>query len=149
SPVTASIRTKDGPKNEISYTKSSNAHTTYFVASGTTRLSLSGKTLSASYNESDVRRLKDDIKDASKRMSDVTVLDVHMDQEEGDTRDFSVVKFSMPKDMGLLQLRLATPYCTIITSDNSTSLEIESISKSVKTSGLKDFVAGKDLIYKV
>lgn len=149
SPVTASIRTKDGPKNEISYTKSSNAHTTYFVASGTTRLSLSGKTLSASYNESDVRRLKDDIKDASKRMSAVTVLDVLMDQEEGDTRDFSVVKFSMPKDMGLLQLRLATPYCTIITSDNSTSLEIESISKSVKTTGLKDFVAGKDLIYKV
>ena len=82
-------------------------------------------------------------------MSAVTVLDVLMDQEEGDTRDFSVVKFSMPKDMGLLQLRLATPYCTIITSDNSTSLEIESISKSVKTSGLKDFVAGKDLIYKV
>ena len=149
SPVTASTSTKEGSKNEITYEKSSNAHTTSFVASGTTRINVSGKTMSASYTEANVSRLKNDIKDAERRMSAVTVLDVLMEREEGDNRDFNKVKFSMPSDMGLLQLRLLTPYCTIIISDSSTSLDIESISTSTNLSGLKDFVAGKDLVYKV
>lgn len=147
--VSATISTKEGSKNEIEYSKASNAHTTYFMAEGDTKLSLSGKTLSATYSDALVSRLKGDIKAASKKMSAVTVLDVTMGQEEGDDRDFSKVKFTMPKDMGLLQLRLKTPYCTIIVGDSSTTLEIESISTSTKTSGLKDFVAGKDLVYKV
>jgi hypothetical protein len=148
-PLSASITTKEGSKNETTYEKSSNAHTTYFVASGTTRINVSNKTMSATYTDSNVSRLKSDIKDVEKRMSAVTVLDVTMEQEEGDNRDFNKVKFSMPKDLGLLQLRLKTPYCTIIVSDSSTNLEIESISKSTKTTGLKDFVSGKDLVYKV
>lgn len=147
--VSATISTKEGGKNEIEYSKTSNAHTTYFMAEGDTKLSLSGKTLSASYSDALVSRLKGDIKAASKKMSAVTVLDVTMEQEEGDDRDFSKVKFTMPKDMGLLQLRLKTPYCTIIVGDSSTTLEIESISTSTKTSSLKDFVEGKDLVYKV
>lgn len=147
--VSATISTKEGSKNEIEYSKTSNAHTTYFMAEGDTKLSLNGKTLSASYSDALVSRLKGDIKAASKKMSAVTVLDVTMEQEEGDDRDFNKVKFTMPKDMGLLQLRLKTPYCTLIVGDSSTSLEIEAISTGTKTSGLKDFVDGKDLVYKV
>lgn len=147
--ISASISTKEGSKNEIEYEKTSNAHTTYFMAKGDTKLTMSGKTLSASYSDANVSRLKSDIKAASKKMSAVTVLDVTMEQEEGDDRDFNKVKFTMPKDMGLLQLRLKTPYCTLIVGDSSTTLEIESISPSTKTSGLKDFVDGKDLVYKV
>lgn len=148
-PISATISTKEGSKNALTYDKSSNAHTTYFLATGTTRLTLSNKTLSASYTDAQVSKLKNDIKAAEKKMSAVTVLDVKMEQEEGDSRDFTKVKFTMPKDMGLLQLRLATPYCTLIVSDESTSIEIESIKKTVTTSGLKDFVSDKDLVYKV
>lgn len=147
--ISESITTKEGSKNEITYEKTSNAHTTYFMASGTTKLRLNGKTLSASYSDANVSRLKSDIKTAERKMSAVTVLDVLMEQEEGDDRSFNKVKFTMPKDMGLLQLRLTTPYCTLIVGDSSTSLEIERISTGTKTTGLKDFVAGKDLVYKV
>lgn len=149
SAVSATISTKEGSTNAITYTKASNANTTYFMASGTTRLSMSNNTLSATYTDSTVSKLKNDVKNAERHMSAVTVLDVRMEQEEGDYRSFTKVKFVMPKDLGLLQLRLTTPYCTLIVSDASTSLEIEAIKKNTTTAGLKDFVAKKDLVYKV
>lgn len=147
--VTATTSTKEAAKNAITYTTSNTASTTYFLAEGTTKLTNSSKTLSATYSTSTTNALSREIAAAAKKQTVVTVLDVTMEIEEGDTREYEKVKFTMPSGMGLLQLRLNTPYCTLIVDDASTYLEITPISTSSKVSGLKDFVAGKDLVYKV
>lgn len=147
SPISNSISTKQGAKNEITYETSSNAHTTYFIGTGTTRVTVRNGVLSASYDEKVVSSLKRAIKNAEKRMSAVTVLDVSMVREEGDDRKADTVRFKIPGDMGLLQLRLSTPYCTIITSDNTKDITLEHMSHT--NSKVKAFSAGKDLIYSV
>lgn len=148
-PTSATINTKEAPKNLITWEKSLTSGATHFLVTGTTKLKLSSNTLSAEYLSSLTSDLKKEITTASKHSNVVTVFDVTMEQEEGDTREFNSIKFTMPSGLGKVQLRLTTPYCTIITEDSSTSVEIASVRTTAQIWGLKDFVKDKDIVYKV
>lgn len=100
-PSSTSITAREGDRNETTYEESSNAHMAHFMTSGIARINVSNKAMSTTYTDSNISRLKSDIKDAGKRISAATVLGMTMEQEGEGNGDFSKVKSSMPKDLGL------------------------------------------------
>ena len=114
--VQTNINTKEGTKTELTYTKVSTANTA--------ELTISNKQLSAAYTDATVRPLQNDISNTARKTDVVTTLDVHMQQEEGDGREYNKIRFTMPSGMGLLQLRLHTPWFTVVRDTETTEVQI-------------------------
>lgn len=147
-PVQTRISTKEGAKTELTYNKVSTSSTVYMQASGTAALSISNKQMTATYTDTTVRQLKTDISNTSRKTDVVTTLDVYMTQEETDSREYNKVKFSMPSGMGLLQLRLHTPWFTVIRDSETTEVMLyEGVVDSNST--IKAWANGLSHVYKV
>lgn len=147
-PISANVTTTEGPKTELNYEKVSTSNTVYMQATGTTALSVSNKTLTATYTDSTVRKLKNDITSTARKTDVVTTLDVYMNQEESDSREYNKVKFTMPSGMGLLQLRLHTPWFTVVRDEETTEVMLyEGVVDSNST--VKAWANGLTHIYKV
>lgn len=147
-PVQSSISTKEGAKTELTYKKVSTANTVYMQATGTAALSISNKQMTATYTDTTVRQLKNDISSTARKTDVVTTLDVYMNQEETDSREYNKVKFTMPSGMGLLQLRLHTPWFTVIRDSETTEVMLyEGVVDYNST--IKAWANGLTHIYKV
>lgn len=126
--VTVRIKTTAGIKEELKYEKVSTSSVVYIQAEGSANLEYnsSSKQMSVNYSDSTVRALKNDINSTSRKTTVVTTLDVYMTQEETDNRQYNKVRFTMPSGMGLLQLRLHTPWFTVIRDEETTDIQLYS-----------------------
>lgn len=148
--VTVRIKTAEGVKEELKYEKVSTSATVYIQAEGTANLvyNSSSKQMSVNYSGSTVRALKNDITTTGRKTTVVTTLDVYMVQEETDDRAFNKVQFTMPSGMGLLQLRLHTPWFTVIRDEETTDIQLyEGIVDSNST--IRSWGNGLTHVYKV
>lgn len=147
-PTSARITTTEGSKTELTYEKVSTSNMVYMQAKGTVHINVSNKQLTGSYNDTTVRQLKNDINNTKRKTDVVTTLDVYMNQEESDSRDYNKIRFTMPSGMGLLQLRLHTPWFTVVRDSETTEVNIyEGIVDS--NSNIKSWGNGLTHIYKV
>lgn len=149
SPVSVSVTTAKGTETAIDYSKVSTANTIYMQAVGTVAFNIENNVFSVYYTDKDVSLLKNDIKNNSRKSTVVTTLDVSMPQEETDTRSFNKLKFTMPGDMGLLQLRLHTPWFTVVRDTSTTSIELYEGVRSGATSALRSWASGRTHVYGV
>ncbi len=147
-PTSVSVSTTEGPKTELKYNKVSTSDTIYIQAEGTAALTVNNKTLTAAYTDQTVRALKNDITNNSRKTDVVTTLDVHMTQEESDDRVYNKVKFTMPRGMGLLQLRLHTPWFTVIRDEETTEVNLQEGVQGYNAS-VKAWANGLTHVYKV
>ena len=146
--ISGTQSTKEGQKSELTYEKVSTSSTVYMQAKGTTAVSISNKQLTTAYTDTTVRQLKNDITTTARKTDVVTTLDVYMTLEETDSRDYNKIKFTMPSGMGLLQLRLHTPWFTVIRDTETTEVMVyEGVVDS--TSTIKAWANGLTHIYKV
>ncbi len=147
-PLTSSIKTTEAAKSELTYKKLTTADTTYIQAEGTSAFRVSSKQLSASYGDETVRELKADIKELSRKADVVTTLDVNVVQEETDDREYDRIRFSIPKFDTKLQLRLHTPWFTVIRDDETTYI---TLCEGVQgyNSGVKKWADGLSHVYQV
>lgn len=147
-PISASISTTEGPKSGVTYDKVSTSSTVYMQAQGTVTFDISSKTMKASYTETDLSKLKNDITNTARKTSVVSTFDVSITPEENDTREYNKITYTMPKGLGLLQLRLHTPWFTVSRDTETTSIQLEEGIIS-STSALKTWASGKSHVFRV
>lgn len=148
SPLTERISTKQGTVDGVSIKQVVVDNKTYINAAGTTHLTVSNNMLSASYTDSDLKELKSAVKEASRKSTPVVVLDVSMAQEEGDSRDFKKVKFSLPATDSNTLLRVSTPYLTVVRNAPTSSILLTE-GAPTSTKKLKEWAEDKEHIYRI
>lgn len=146
--ATATITTTEAAVNNIKYTSVSTSDTIYYQATGTAAISVSGKTLSSAYTNATVSALKNDITKASKKTDVVTTLDVLMEQEDSDNREYNTITFSMPSGMGLLRLNLVTPWFTVMRTTETTSVRLQE-GTAITNKDITEWKSGKSHVYTV
>ena len=144
--TTQSITTSKATHNTLTPVKAETANKTYFVVTGTTYVNPYGSFLTAEYTDEDMQNLKSEIRNAERKGSVVTTLDVFMDIEKDDVKNYRGADFTMPSGTELLQLRLYTPYLTVVRSNNTTHVRVE---EDPSDYAIRDWKKGKSHIYKI
>lgn len=125
--VSTSIATKASQSDAITYSTVSNANTKFFLAEGLTNLTLSGTTLYATFDDDVLDDLYDAVTVSSKSMTSKAVLNVYMQQEDGDTREVKKVSFEIDDTSQLERLYLHTQFGTIVTDDGSDEIWVQHV----------------------
>lgn len=125
--VSATITTAEGAITKLESSAKTINNFTYLTVNGTVKLDTASETvLTGAYTLKDLQDIRNEIVAAAQHYQVVTMLNVLIEAEENDIRNYTTTSFSMPdtNELGTVQLRLNAPQFIAVRDVKTTNITI-------------------------